>query len=218
MAKKTKAATMKSGKKTAGTSKKAGQGKAPRGRTQAAKSARKSTERGSSRAAVTLYELSPALQLVEDYAAIQQLLNRYCRIVDHGSLDEIMELFHRDPVLIVHLEHDEYCEGREAVRGWYTRWIDNIRSRTRYMRHRISAPVVEISGNEASAACYLDGDSTSFSNKTVVIQGEYTDTLIKEDGRWLFKRRTISGFSTYTLETALKADPSAQRTSAVRGQ
>lgn len=209
MDKKAKKATIRSRKKTVGTSKKAGQSKALRGgMQQAAKAVRKPAKRGSG----ALHVSSPALQSVEDYVAIQQLLNRYCRTVDHGSLEEIMELFHRDPVLIVRLGQEEYCEGREAVRGWYTRWIETIRSRVRYMRHRITAPVVEIFENEASAVCYLDGDSTSFSNKTVVIQGEYEDTLVKEDGRWLFKRRTISGFSTYALATTLMADPSAPST------
>jgi hypothetical protein len=209
MARKPKKTTAKSRKKTEGKGKKTARNKATRSETKrvAAKAARKPAKRGSARTTAALPTLPAASLLVEDYVAILQLLNKYCHTVDYRSLDEIMELFHRDAVLIVRLAQEEVCEGHEAVRGWYTRWIDTIRSRVRYMRHRISAPVIEIIDNEANAICYLDGDSTSASNKTVVIQGQYDDTLIKENGHWLFKRRTISGFSTYALATTQMADP-----------
>ncbi len=141
-----------------------------------------------------------ASPLVEDYLAIQQLLHKYCHVVDRGTADEVAALFHRDAVLLPRHESDTRYEGREAVRGWYQHYMENFRSKVRYLRHKIESSVIEITGNEATSVCYLDADSITASvNEANVAFGRYDDRFIKDEGRWWFKERTIILYYSYPL-------------------
>ncbi len=125
---------------------------------------------------------------------------KYCHVVDHGTADEVAALFHRDAVLLPRYESDERYEGREAVRGWYQHYMENFRSKVRYLRHKIESPVIEIAGNEATSVCYLDADSITASvNEANVAFGRYDDKFIKDGGRWWFKERTIILYYSYPL-------------------
>jgi len=165
-----------------------------------AKRAKRVTRRRAASAAVA----SPAASSsrVEDHLAIQQLLHKYCHVVDRGTADEVAALFHRDGVLLPRHESDERHEGREAVRSWYQRYMENFRAKVRYLRHKIESPVIEISGNEATSVCYLDADSITESvNVANVAFGRYDDKFIKDEGRWWFKERTIIVYYSYPLAT-----------------
>jgi hypothetical protein len=141
-------------------------------------------------------------RLVEDQLAIQQLLHKYCHAVDRGTLDDVTDLFHRYAVLLPRYESDDRYEGRDAVRGWYERYFENLRSKVRYLRHKISSPVIEITGNEATSVCYLDADSVAIStNEPIVSLGRYEDKFVKEGGRWWIKERTIIVYYSYPLAT-----------------
>ncbi len=147
--------------------------------------------------------MSPPLAaspLVEDYLAIQQLLHKYCHVVDRGTADEVAALFHHDAVLLPRYQSDKRYEGREAVRGWYQHYMENFRAKVRYLRHKIESPVIEITGSEATSVCYLDADSISASvNEANVAFGRYDDKFIKDGGRWRFKERTIILYYSYPL-------------------
>ncbi|MGH7961136.1 MAG: nuclear transport factor 2 family protein [Candidatus Binatia bacterium] len=204
MAKKRKKGAAKGGKKVAVSAKKsAGGKKAASPKRTVTKAVRKPAKRAIPRkvAAASAKTFSPvASSVIEDYLAIQQLLSKYCHVADHGSLDEIVALFHRDAVLLPRHETEERYEGRAAVRSWYERWIANVRANVRYLRHKITAPVIEVSGNEATAVCYLDMDAIPTStNRPMLFLGRYEDRLIKAEGRWWFKERTISVFYTSAL-------------------
>lgn len=152
------------------------------------------------KATPALSVLLTASPVVEDYAAVLQLLYRYCHVIDRGTLDQIVALFHHDAVLLPRYESTERYEGREAVRGWYERWIAESRVAVRHLRHTITAPVIEVAGNEATAVCYVDVDSIPIStNKPWVAYGRYEDKLIKDGGRWWFRERTIIVYYTSSL-------------------
>ena len=136
----------------------------------------------------------------EDHLAIQQLLHKYCHVVDRGTAGDVAALFHRDAVLLPRYESDERYEGRDAVRGWYERYMENFRAKVRYLRHKIESPVIEINGNQATSTCYLDADSITIStNVANVAFGRYDDKFIKDEGRWWFKERTIIVYYSYPL-------------------
>lgn len=136
----------------------------------------------------------------EDHLAILQLLHKYCHVVDRGTADEVAALFHKDGVLVPRFESDERYEGREAVRGWYARYMENFRAKVRFLRHKIESPVIDIKGNEATSVCYLDADSIAIStNVATVAFGRYDDTFVKDEGRWWFKERTIIVYYRYPL-------------------
>jgi hypothetical protein len=176
--------------------------KAPRTKRVVARAVRKPAKRAALRqAAAPLLTIPPAASpVVEDHLAILQVLHKYCHVVDRGTAEEVAELFHRDGVLLPRYESDERCEGREAVRGWYARYMENFRAKVRYLRHKIASPVIEIAGNEATSVCYLDADSITIStNAANVTFGRYEDKLIKDEGRWWFKERTIIVYYSYPL-------------------
>jgi len=187
----------KKGVKAIGRGGKKGSGaKRPTGKT-----ARVMAKRVARRSTAPLKTASHAVSsLVEDYVAIQQLLHRYCHAVDRGTADDVAALFHRDAVLLPRYESDERYEGREAVRGWYERYMENFRAKVRYLRHKIESPVIEIAGNEAASTCYLDADSITESvNVANVAFGRYDDKFVKDGGRWWFKERTIIVYYSYPL-------------------
>jgi hypothetical protein len=150
-------------------------------------------------AAPVMFAASP---VVEDYVAIQQLLHKYCHAVDRGTADDVAALFHRDGVLLPRYESDERYEGREAVRGWYARYMEDFRAKVRYLRHKVESAVIEVAGNEATSVCYLDADSIAIStNIPSVAFGRYDDKLIKDEGRWWFRERTIIVYYSFPVGT-----------------
>jgi hypothetical protein len=183
----------------------AGRKKAAGAKRTVARAVRKPANRVASRKAQAAPAASfppAASPVVEDHLAIQQLLHRYCHALDRGPLDEIADLFHRDAVLLPRYESDERYEGRDAVRGWYGRYIDNFRSKVRHLRHKIESPLIEITGNEATSVCYLDADYvTTETDEPAVGLGRYDDKFVKDEGRWWFKERTIVVYYTYPLAT-----------------
>jgi SnoaL-like domain len=130
--------------------------------------------------------------MIEDLIAIQQLLHRYCFVVDNGTLDEIASLFHETATLVPVYSGGEPCNGRAAIREWYQAYDRNLRSKVNHLRHCVTNPLIDVQGNEATSRCYLTADSvskkTGVPNTTV---GYYVDRLIKDGGRWYFKERQI---------------------------
>ncbi len=127
-----------------------------------------------------------------DLAEIQNLLNQYCHAVDRGSIDDIAAVFHRDAVLRPRYLGDEAHEGIDAIRAWYTDYDRKVRSTVHPMRHKITAPYIEVDGERATAVCYLDADFVSNANGQMgVATGRYEDRLVKDAGRWWIRERVI---------------------------
>jgi hypothetical protein len=136
----------------------------------------------------------------EDLLAIQQLLHKYCHVVDRGTVDEIAELFHQDAILLPAYEGDERYVGREAIRGWYANYDKTLRSNVRFLRHKIESALIEVSGNEATSVCYLDADAIpKESNEPMIVFGRYDDKLIRDQGQWWFKERKIIVYYSHSI-------------------
>lgn len=163
------------------------------------KAVRKSVKKTAARA-VTVKAPVAASSWAEDHLAILQLLHKYCHAVDRGMAEHVADLFHQDGALLPRFESDERYAGREAVLGWYARYMENFRAKVRFLRHKIVSPVIEINGNEATSVCYLDADSISIANNVAnVAFGRYDDTFVKDQGRWWFKERVIIVYYRYPL-------------------
>ena len=137
--------------------------------------------------------------MVEDVVAIQQLLYRYCFVVDSGTPDEIASLFHESATLVPVYSGGQPCKGRAAIREWYAAYDRDFRSAVNHLRHCVTNPLIDVQGSEATARCYLTADSISKNQgapRTAL--GYYVDHLIKDGGRWYFKERKIH--VTYVLE------------------
>ncbi|MEE9278923.1 MAG: nuclear transport factor 2 family protein [Myxococcota bacterium] len=141
--------------------------------------------------------------MIEDIVEIEQLLSRYCHAVDRGTVSDIMDVFHRDAVLLPRYQSEESFKGKEAVRGWYESYDKTARDRTRSLRHTISTPLIQVDGNSATSVCYLDADGIdSDSGRAFQVLGRYEDKLIKEEGRWWIAERAIIVEGNYALGEA----------------
>ena len=108
------------------------------------------------------------------------------------DIAEILAVFHRDAVLEPRYLGDERHEGIEAIRAWYTDYDRKVRSTVNPMRHKITAPFIEVEGERATAVCYLDADFVSnASGEMGVATGRYEDRLVKDGDRWWIAERAI---------------------------
>jgi ketosteroid isomerase-like protein len=138
------------------------------------------------------YMASGPDQPVADQLAIVSLLNQYCHVVDRGTVDEIAALFADDAILRPLHEGGDIFEGRAAIRAWFESYDKRVRAARRYRRHRISVPFITVKGDAATAECYLDSSAVLIAEGVInVSAGRYEDKLVKMDGRWFFKDRTI---------------------------
>src|SRR5262249_32114486 len=89
--------------------------------------------------------------MTEDVVAIQQLLHRYCFLVDSGPPDEVATLFHETATLVPVYSGGPACKGRAAVREWYAAYDRDFRSTVEHLRHCVTNPLIEVQGDEATA-------------------------------------------------------------------
>ncbi len=134
-----------------------------------------------------------------DTLVIHDHLNRYCHAVDRGTADDVANLFHADGAMVPVFQGAPAVVGRDTIRAWYAEFNKVFQSdQVKYMRHRISSPIVDVDGDTATACCYFDAEYLMVGEpapKTIV--GRYDDTLVKENGRWTFTERQIIGYYEY---------------------
>lgn len=139
-----------------------------------------------------------AAPATSDYEGARQLLSRYCFALDGGKLEELGPLFHREAVFSVSFENGQQHTGRETIQAWYERFLQQRPGQYRHMRHKIYEPLLTVNGNTATAATYFDADSVEADGKVRVVTGRYDDTLVREQGQWFFKERTITVLYRYS--------------------
>ena len=123
---------------------------------------------------------------IEDQLAIQQLVARYNHAIDSGDAEAYADTFTEDGVLDA---GDLVLSGYEALYAF----ADSFAMTVRAPRHIASNLVIDGDGDRAQLRAYvqlygLDGVPP---RQEVRASGIYTDTLVKEDGRWRFVRRTF---------------------------
>ncbi len=130
--------------------------------------------------------------MTDDIVAIEQLLHRYCFAVDRGTADDVAALFHESATLMPVYSGNPACRGRAAIREWFANYHRDWHARVDHLRHCVTNPVIEVSGNEATAQCYLSADAVpKASGKPYSVSGYYLDKLVKDGGRWWFTERQI---------------------------
>ena len=126
---------------------------------------------------------------------IENHLARYCFAVDEGTADDIAALFWDD----ARLEFNGSHVGRDAIRQCYADWIVRLRDPVDEIRHLLYVPLIDIEGDEATAATYVDADAlTRRSGRAVQLRACYRDRLARRDGEWRFAERLIIGMTSFT--------------------
>jgi len=136
--------------------------------------------------------------VVSDYEAVRNVLSRYCFALDSGNLSELSSLFHRQADFSVSFENGQKHNGRDSIHSFFERFFQQRPDQYYHMRHKIYEPLVTVSGNTATSSTYFDAESKEPSGQIQIVTGRYDDSLIKEDGQWFFKERTISVFYNYS--------------------
>jgi hypothetical protein len=132
---------------------------------------------------------------VDDYIAIQQLYVRYSFAIDLGDVESWIATWTDDCSLVTHA--GDVWEGRDRLRAAAEGQIGNPKERG---FHWTTNPVIEPTEYGATGKCYLLHVFASEEKLTYsgIPQGElryalyYKDELVKQDGRWLFRRRTAN--------------------------
>lgn len=128
----------------------------------------------------------------DDITEIQQLLYRYCHVLDRSAVDDVMDAFHPNAVLQPRYEGDESHAGHEAIRSWYMNYEKTMKSAGLNLRHKVTCPWIQVNGDEAKSVCYLDADYVDSSTGAFVLAaGRYEDKLVKEEGQWWIQERVI---------------------------
>jgi hypothetical protein len=128
----------------------------------------------------------------DDIVAIEQLLYRDCFALDKGTGDYVVSLFHESATLVVLFEGGAPIKGRAAIREWFANLHNTLRASVDHMRHCVTNPAIEVSDNRATAQAYWTADFIlKATGKPIWIAGHYWDTVVKEEGRWLFEQRQI---------------------------
>lgn len=147
--------------------------------------------------AVGLLANSAWADYANDRAEIENLSNRYMVAVDAGDIETVMSTWHEDGVLewVYGVEH-----GKEAIRKAMSgfggaRPVDipeGATSRPR-TRHQIINHVIDVDGDTATTIAYWFAltNRTPQGDVQILYFGHYEDELVREDGRWLFTKRSV---------------------------
>ena len=131
---------------------------------------------------------------------IEQLLYRCCHAVDRGDVDTIINCFHENATMTISWEKNGQHSGHEEIRQWFINYTKAMKSGMKYLRHKITCPLIRLNGNDATALSYLDVDAALKNGKQVIVTAcRYEDKLTIVDGRWYLKEKAIFMEDTYTI-------------------
>ena len=133
----------------------------------------------------------------EARAQIENLQARYVLALDFHDADAYAATFTKDGVL-------DWARGqivgREAIRKWAASGVYNPTRGAKHVdgwpaayRHFITNRVIKVDGDHATAVTYwFQGGNLQDRGKFQFgLFGNYVDKLVKVNGQWLFKERTI---------------------------
>lgn len=120
----------------------------------------------------------------DDRLAIQEILSRYCWIIDHGRWDEMPGLFSPDCVLDFGTLMGRH-EGHDGVRTL----AGMIGGTGLMMRHYVTNVVIEGDGDRAHADTYVLALTGPGPGSFMQTTGRYADDFVKRDGRWYLRQR-----------------------------
>lgn len=124
--------------------------------------------------------------------AIQQLEATYCQLHEHGSPDEIADLFVDDAQIYALYLSGKGFRGRKQIRDWYAWWWDFYAQDGHWYRHRSVNHAVEIRRDYATSSAILLAEGVP-KGKGIYAQhhGKYVSRCVNAGGRWLFSQRWI---------------------------
>jgi uncharacterized protein (TIGR02246 family) len=125
----------------------------------------------------------------EDRALIDDLIAKYNRSLDTGDKAEFVSLYTDSGAWVSPLEGT--FQGRQAIGDWFDEFYSRTDSAFHHGQHRVSNVIIEsVSANRCEVWCNWVFVASK-NGPHITTMGNYLDVLVKEDGRWLFEKRTI---------------------------
>jgi hypothetical protein len=131
------------------------------------------------------------IRQLADREAIKDLMYRYGRGVDTVNLEMVLSTFDTPSNLIIQSGSgpQERHEGRAAVEKFYQGRAAHNKT-NRLIRHRYKNPLIELSGDSATASVYWD-EIREENNTLIQAGGTYFDKLRRTPQGWKFSERLI---------------------------
>lgn len=130
-------------------------------------------------------DLEGRVRALEDMVEIQQLVNNYGRFLDQGDFAGYAELFATNGEIL--LGPLARAAGRDEVRKAMEAAAPGPYGNS---FHIIGTPLVDLDGDTATTEVMWTVVNKGADGRPVVgMIGRHKDDLVREDGRWRFKRR-----------------------------
>jgi ketosteroid isomerase-like protein len=134
---------------------------------------------------VDLASLEARLRRAEDLIEIQQLFVQYGRYLDRGDFAAYAALFAADGELMI--GPMGRAKGPAEIEAMMSKTLEG-RSGQSY--HLITAPIIELDGDQAtSEVMWTVLVREADGSPRVSMTGRHRDELVREGGRWKFRRR-----------------------------
>ena len=120
---------------------------------------------------------------LEDLEAIRKLDAQYCRHLDDGNWDALMELFTDDG------EFDglSHPRGKEEMRTFFAGLADG--GLTSFWHYNTNLEI-DLEGDRATVRSFLWQRCVT-DGAPAIAAGRYNDQVVKIDGRWLYKVKQV---------------------------
>jgi ketosteroid isomerase-like protein len=130
--------------------------------------------------------------------AVREALARYTYSFDRGDLEAVMTFFTDD--CVVTDRHGTRHSGPAEVRANYKRLIDSVKGRF----HLWSNVVVCLSDGlrEASRIAYFYAHLATAGGPPQALGGPIVDHLVKQDGEWRIRERSVTVDLEHTVDSA----------------
>jgi uncharacterized protein (TIGR02246 family) len=135
---------------------------------------------------------TPAAALVspEDRFLIEDLFARYNRAIDSNDRrEEFVSLYTPDGVWVSPMEGT--ITGREALSAWYDDYFSRSDLPYHGGQHRVTNVIIESATEDRIESWCTWIFVASLEGPRVIVMGKYIDTIVKQDGRWMFEKRVI---------------------------
>ncbi|HVH77819.1 MAG TPA: nuclear transport factor 2 family protein [Stellaceae bacterium] len=128
---------------------------------------------------------------LEDKDAIREVLARYCFALDGGKFDEMAALFTEDGTW-----HTFFGEatGRKAIAEFAAGLRAHRPGPTPRAIHHVTNVVIALDGDAAKVRSNWTTVQNSPEGPKIGSGGAYDDDMVKIDGRWYFRYRTIDRY------------------------
>ena len=127
---------------------------------------------------------------LEEKDAIRELMAEYCFRLDNDRFADMAALFTEDGTWDTAFGKGT---GRDGVEALVRRLRDSATARPRVIHHCTNV-VIKLDGGTAKAFSNWVTVQNSAQGPKIGSAGSYTDDLVKQDGRWLFRYRKIDRF------------------------